>query len=77
MTETWNFESCNVYKQVVREKLSSMFYELNNPFVTRHFCAHIARELKTDKRSLQLKKKTHHERKHKVQGSEGKYSHHT
>ena len=38
MTETWNFESCNVYKQVVREKLSSMFYELNNPFVTRHFC---------------------------------------
>ena len=37
----------------------------------------IARDLKTDKRSLQLKKKTHHERKHKVQGSEGKYSHHT
>ena len=39
----------------------------------------IAHELKTDKELLQLKKKkkrNDHDRKHKVQGSEGKYSYH-
>ena len=39
----------------------------------------IAHELKTDKGILQLKKKrkrNDHERKHRIQGSEGKYSYH-
>ena len=61
MTETWNFESCNVYKQVVRVRNSHVCFmnwiipSSRAIFVRR--TTKIARELKTDKGSLQLKKK--------------------
>ena len=58
MKETSNYESCNFHKEVVCEKPLCMFFELNNPraiFVRR--TTKMAREMKTDKRSIQLEKK--------------------
>ena len=73
MKETLNYESCNVHKQVVCEKPLCMFFELNNPraiFVRR--TTKMAREMKTDKGRIQLKKKEAMiTRKHEVQGPEG------
>ena len=58
MKETSNYESCNFHKEVVCEKPLCMFFELNNPraiFVRR--TTKMAREMKTNKGRIQLKKK--------------------
>ena len=64
-TETSNFESCNVYKQVVRTPhvcfINWIIPSSSAIFVRR--TTKIARELKTDKGSLQLKIKLKNKKK--------------